>query len=287
MKNSSVKGYKLPRYHFTLTSSHYVQQVCANLFLRFGLNGFRHNRQYDEGSRFELTTDPHWSEHYMAQGYFNYFYVDNQFKVNRNQFPPYLLWDACNKMPPDSELAIKDAIVNFNLGSTLTISRYSQTWTDRFDFTAPRNTKRINEIFLNNLCEFDQFINYYLDTMSDLIRRAHNARDYLPYSIELCSDNPKNFIPQRILHALNFNSSKQLISNPSKPILTKRELECLYWLNYGKTVPEIALILQISYRTVEKFISNIKCKFNCRTFFQLGQITHRLRLDYLLQGFEF
>jgi len=52
--------------------------------------------------------------------------------------------------------------------------------------------------------------------------------------------------------------------------LTPREKECAYWLFYGKTVPEIALILNVSKRTIEKFIVNIKEKFNCYTLFQLG-----------------
>lgn len=53
-------------------------------------------------------------------------------------------------------------------------------------------------------------------------------------------------------------------------MLTAREKECAYWLFCGKTIPEIALILEISKRTVEKFIINIKEKFNCCTLFQLG-----------------
>jgi FixJ family two-component response regulator len=52
--------------------------------------------------------------------------------------------------------------------------------------------------------------------------------------------------------------------------LTAREKESAFWLFNGKTIPEIALILNISKRTVEKFITSIKNKFDCCTLFQLG-----------------
>jgi DNA-binding CsgD family transcriptional regulator len=53
-------------------------------------------------------------------------------------------------------------------------------------------------------------------------------------------------------------------------LLSQRELECIQWLYKGKTVPEIALILNISKRTAEKHILNIKNKLQCYTLLQLG-----------------
>lgn len=52
--------------------------------------------------------------------------------------------------------------------------------------------------------------------------------------------------------------------------LTTRELECIKWMRHGKTINEIAIILQISRRTVEAHIRNIKAKWGCDTLFQLG-----------------
>ncbi len=39
--------------------------------------------------------------------------------------------------------------------------------------------------------------------------------------------------------------------------LTRRESEVMEWLRQGKTCPEIAVILGLSHRTVEKHVSNI------------------------------
>ena len=42
------------------------------------------------------------------------------------------------------------------------------------------------------------------------------------------------------------------VYNKKNNALSKRELETVYWLTQGKTVPEVALIMKISSRTVEK-----------------------------------
>jgi DNA-binding CsgD family transcriptional regulator len=59
------------------------------------------------------------------------------------------------------------------------------------------------------------------------------------------------------------------LRHPTHSTLTKRESECLYYLARGKTAQEIADMIFISRRTVEKHIENIKYKFNCKTKSQL------------------
>ena len=57
--------------------------------------------------------------------------------------------------------------------------------------------------------------------------------------------------------------------NPLNFKLTKRENTCLFYMVRGKTAKEIAGLLFISKRTVEKHIEHIKNKFNCTTKSQL------------------
>lgn len=47
--------------------------------------------------------------------------------------------------------------------------------------------------------------------------------------------------------------------------LSPRENECLFFTLQGKTAKEIAIILNLSRRTVEEYISSIKQKLNCTT----------------------
>ncbi|MDX2165158.1 MAG: helix-turn-helix transcriptional regulator [Gammaproteobacteria bacterium] len=45
--------------------------------------------------------------------------------------------------------------------------------------------------------------------------------------------------------------------------LTKREIQCLYYLFEGYTAKEIAKIIKLSPRTVEGYVENMKHKLNC------------------------
>jgi len=48
-----------------------------------------------------------------------------------------------------------------------------------------------------------------------------------------------------------------------KVYLTKKEVECLYWLAMGKSSSEISMILGNSERTIESHLAKCKAKMNC------------------------
>jgi DNA-binding CsgD family transcriptional regulator len=55
---------------------------------------------------------------------------------------------------------------------------------------------------------------------------------------------------------------------------TKREAECMTWLLKGKTINSIATILNLSPRTVEYYVKNMKAKIGCRTKFELIDLVY-------------
>jgi DNA-binding CsgD family transcriptional regulator len=55
---------------------------------------------------------------------------------------------------------------------------------------------------------------------------------------------------------------------------TKREAECMVLLLKGKTISSVANILNLSPRTVEYYIKNMKSKLGCRTKFELVDLVY-------------
>jgi DNA-binding CsgD family transcriptional regulator len=60
-------------------------------------------------------------------------------------------------------------------------------------------------------------------------------------------------------------------NNPvSQPIqLSPREISCIHYLLKGKTAKEIANHLNLSYRTIEYYLENIRNKTGCRNKYEL------------------
>jgi len=52
-------------------------------------------------------------------------------------------------------------------------------------------------------------------------------------------------------------------------VLTARENQCAYYLLDGMTAKEIGKELELSPRTIESYIDNIKCKLLCKNKAQL------------------
>ncbi len=55
---------------------------------------------------------------------------------------------------------------------------------------------------------------------------------------------------------------------------TRREAECMILLLKGKTINSVATILNLSPRTVEYYVKNMKSKLGCKTKFELVDLVH-------------
>lgn len=85
-----------------------------------------------------------------------------------------------------------------------------------------------------------------------------------------------------IAQQIEYNAKKNyyLGSKYQDIYFTQRETECMIMLIKGKTINKIAKELQLSPRTIEFYLKNMKNKIGCRTKFEL--IEQILESDFLL-----
>ncbi|WP_172622717.1 response regulator transcription factor [Aquicella siphonis] len=160
------------------------------------------------------------------------------------------------------------------------------------------------------ISEIAGLLNLPVDVISSCVENiknqlnANSIRDILDISIE---KGYINIVPPGVLAQRHHTQNQSLSLNTQKPEnsetailpdnpkadypvkLTNRELDCARLLMKGCKIKEIASIINLSPRTVETHINNLKMKFSCRDKVELiirlrdiknmDQIKHQFNLD--------
>lgn len=118
-----------------------------------------------------------------------------------------------------------------------------------------RHQKQIEEIVLVN-----GVWKHFLSCKNPLFDSHGNVVGLAGASIEVSKNCQTKIVEtylEKIEKIITFNSNK------SFPKLAKREIECLYFMIRGMTAKQIGKLLNLSFRTIETYIENMKLKLNC------------------------
>lgn len=269
----------------SLEKTNDVQDICRPLFETLQINFFRFMRLYNNGYRITLTTNRDWTQYFYEYELYKLAWFDNQ--TTECYQNAYEIWDA--KIPhQDNQVGIDSRNI-FNMHHGLSIIKKSTNWCEFYDFTTNKENHIINDLYLHNSELFERFIFYFKDKAQKLIQECENKKILLeinkPINQErklILSDEVKeDFFNATEIKRYYFNQGS------NEEFLTKREAECIYWYTQGKTAAEIGLILNMTKRTAEVHLSNIKNKFNC---YKISNVIKKLSetglLSILMQEFQ-
>jgi len=153
-----------------------------------------------------------------------------------------------------------------------------------YGFWGPSDrTTSFTQIYLNYSSLLKAFIHYFKEKC-----RAILQSDTVPY-LSLCDLIGNSFITSAIQKNKNdldkiYKYLKEIgCTDELKKagLLSPRERECVKLLLKGKSAKESGRILDLSFRTVEHYIENIKHKFQCRykdEIFSIGESLNELGL---------
>ena len=128
----------------------------------------------------------------------------------------------------------------------------------------------MSSFYLRNLDFLKKFKNYFVERAQPLMENTESSRFILPECYR-----PTEISLNDSLKSLE--KQFELLSSPSvgKKSLSTQEEACLSWLVKGKTSSEIAEILNLSRRTVENYLANIKMKWDCRKISEVVYLASR------------
>lgn len=119
---------------------------------------------------------------------------------------------------------------------------------------------------------YDEAAGFYLSTKFPLRNKSGKIVGLFGLSTEIVDGNlegaqgmlanaglPLNDV---VMQRSHFNpSKKQRVAD----LLSKREVECIYYLVRGMTARQIGKVLDLSHRTIEFYLERIKTKLGCKT----------------------
>lgn len=240
--------------HETLTS------ICSSLFTNFDIQNFRYMRIFNNYKYLSLGTNLEYLRCYLE-------YIEKPghifsfpLAVSQEKKFYYFLW-------PDNYLGIYEndpllsLLYSHNVWNGISLCRKHKEYVETWSFATSKDHTKIKQFYINNLHLLEYFIILFENQAHDLINNIHPSKlaaFHSPFDLNLPSEDTEN----KILQFLDENKiTKLFIDVKGKSIyLTKREVESLSYAVLGKTIKEISIILNISLRTVEKYLNSIRMK---------------------------
>jgi DNA-binding CsgD family transcriptional regulator len=253
---------------YALNSIPEMQELSMPLQKHLGICSFSYMRIYDDCRYLSLlngyeeftktffetikTSDPH--------------FIETMRSIVHGE-PQFTLWPTSREnMPPIFSLL--DA---HNIWHGFQISYRRDRYCELFSFTFDKSSDDKTTFFLKNIPLLLKFTDFFRNQAGDLIDDRDKSKIAMfseKFDIKAVNheDNLQNFLNDLEKPYLLQDLSGNQIS------LTKRESECLKILTTNKTAKEIANILNLSHRTVELHISNIKNKLGINYKSQLLKV---------------
>jgi hypothetical protein len=269
--------------NFCLTVTDAVHGICRPLFEHTEIHYLTYCRSYRDNRFIAFETAPTSAEWFLSTKQYNVARTtvnpneqdlhDGMFLADQLDYSHPSLWNL--KSIEENILQIRHPLL---------IMRSHADYNEAFTLFVKQPNSSINQWYMNNVDVLEAFAAYFREQAAPLIKEAEQ-RSIILSGEKLLTDS----IGETRYKGIEVGkvSLEQARKNPDYiyqqyHALTARERECVYWLFNGKTVPEIATILGLSKRTVEKYISYIKEKFECYTLFQLGDALSSMRNKLML-----
>ncbi|MCE3238132.1 MAG: Bacterial regulatory protein luxR family [Gammaproteobacteria bacterium] len=200
---------------------------------------------FNDGSRFVLSNIYHMLVPYYIEGFYK---EDYHVKPEIIRSTDHYLCDQANVTSSRFKIMLEERM---NVHRAYYIVRDCAECTFIFGAIKGEKFDNYKKIYVNTINDFENFCITFVEKTLNIIK------DYNPlYKKAFIFTNPQ------LLRAVIKRGY------PASEDLTEREKECLWWASKGKSIKEVAKILQISPLTAETHNKNIRDKLHCSTIIE-------------------
>lgn len=277
----------IPKENLLITASQDIEQICSDLYKRTMINFVGYKRTYSDGNFFCLGGANGFHRYSCENGFFTpYSYlqkIKDKYQENKS---------FCYFTQEDNPILQKEA-KKFNVVNIFVMVKEYQNYFESMFFGSSNN--ELVGFCFNYFDIIEKFRMFFLDKTVNLVAQAEKNKFLLQPVKKIEQDyndsilNPEqnkllindSFRSANLTtvdfneqHLLNFvKNSHEFKFNNEILKLTDCEKKCLQYVFLGYSSKKIAKKLgNVSYRTIEKHIEHLRCKFKCHSKTDIAEL---------------
>jgi len=230
-----------------------IEQICTPLHEFLGTTYFNYVKIFPDGQRITLTDRGDFIHTYYQHQ--KLYLTKNILNIEASPEKGYRFFIEFSDQP-SYVIARND----FNIDNGIIMIHPLEQYSELFYLGTTANNYRIINKYLTNLDVLYRFIFYFKEVAGSLIQEAEQQKFLLPGSSPELS---KKVYQEEVWKKQAFfkkTKCRRFYFGDQKNYLTRREAECIALLINKKSIKEIASALQISPRTAESHLENVKLK---------------------------
>lgn len=248
-------------YEYQVSVAPQFLAICEPLF-KLGIKWFEYLKIFNDGGHLRLMNNLDYCRTYLSTiKNAGIFFTEQAIIAQNNGQHSYIMNDL-NQFDKN-----KDPIVfllhDFDIWNCYKIYKTSHQFIECYTFSLTRNEVHAGQLFLNYPFIFEHFTHYFNERASDLIDcRSKRKLAYYEQNFNFNKISQDNLLDQKIEQFFRRTQLKKklLKRKDENIILSKRETECLEFLALGMSIKEIGRTLDLSPRTIEFYLNNVKSK---------------------------
>lgn len=252
--------------HPALIYNYDVETICRPL-AKLGITYFAHVNVTKQGELTGISNNARFAEHYLRNKYYN---ADIHLS-KRSNLGNFIVWDTIERIGQSEKMHREAA--QFGVMHTFTIIDKKHFSNDFYHFASNVSNKSINHVYIENFDLLQIFIKYFNDTIHSC--RSSSLAEAYNIKFKIDTEAP-GYTIREDSHFLSYQNKRteflkdlkkikdnKLSKNEAILSLSPQQYSCLKLLSQGNSAKSIAGILNLSPRTVENYIYNLRKMLKC------------------------